>query len=505
MKNSAIFTAVALSAAAVALTSCQKDERHNNLTDDGMKSIILSLDLGQTTKAVINPDDPWTTETPSSFTTIDIYFTDVNDVIKYAYRGTSEATTGSDQEKIYKNLISENGVRFIGMEGVSKVYVIANGEPVNNINFPYTASGSDNVDQDYVLDLEDFLPTADQVTVTYIGGDNTIEALTGTIDESTPEVVINSEGEGGRYYKAAVSIRPVISRIEVSQVSVQTAGTIYFKLDPETSVLTPCEEAEAEYKVSYENFNATLTGVYMSDFYQDAALLPSVTAVTNWNLFGTPTITGNNYPIQDGDWADFEGNQANARYTSWEVGTGYGPLVDASYMSTDGNISYLFNGKVNTETPKCIPFNFFFPYDVNGTAAAPVNPIEGAATPKLHFQFEQPDESKIDFTEVQRLSNGTWEEIPVGEPLRTTLTGALEWPLAPGSDGLAYANVVNFSEDAAGGTLVTIGTGYIYKLQNVLVTPVNLSVDTESTDATNIVVSVTVVPFAEKDVYPVFE
>ena len=501
MKISAIFTAVALSAAAVALTSCQKDERHNNLTDDGMKSIILSLDLGQTTKATIEPDDPWTTDKPSSFTTIDIYFTDVNDVIKYAYRGTADAETGSDQEKIYDNLISTNGVRFIGMEGVSKVYVIANGKGV--VSFPYTA-GDGKVDENYVLNLEEFLPTADQVTVTYIGGDNTIEALAGTIDETTPEVVINSEGEGGRYYEAAVSIRPVISRIEVGQVSIQTAGTIYFMLDPETSVLTPCKEAEGKFKVSYTDFDATLTGVYMSNFYQNAVLLPSVTDVTGWNLFGTPTITGNNYPIQNGDWADFEGDQAIARYTSW-ADNSYGPLVAEAYQTEDSenNITYLFDGKKSPDALKSIPFNFFFPYDVNGTAAAPVNPIDGAATPKLHFQFQQPNPSSIDFIEVQRYDGADWSNIDRTDPLYNTLTSALQWPLAPGSDGLAYANVVNFSDEA--GTVIDLEVGYIYKLQNVLVTPVNLSVDTESTDATNIVVSVTVVPFAEKDVYPVFE
>ena len=500
MKISAIFTAVALSAAAVALTSCQKDERHNNLTDDGMKSIILSLDLGQTTKAVITPDDPWTEDEPT-FSTIDIYFTDANDVIRYAYRGESTSGAGTDQEKIYDNLIS-NGVRFIGMEGVSKVYVITNGDAV--VDFPFTA-GTDKVDDTYVLNLEEFLPTADQATVTYIGGDNTIEALTGTVNENTPEVVVNNEGEGARYYEAAVSIRPVISRIEIGQVSVQTAGTIYFKLDPKTSVLTPCKEAEGEFKVSYTDFNATLTGVYMSNFYQNAVLLPSVTDVTAWNLFGTPTITGNSYPIQNGDWADFEGNQANARYTSWVTGT-YGPLVDDSYQTTSGDITYLFDGKKNPAALKSIPFNFFFPYDINGTDDEPVNPVADAATPKLHFQFQLPDGvDDVNFTEVQRLDAEAWVDIPSSEPLYTTLTSALKWPLAPGSDNLAYANVVNFSYSDGGDPITDLGVGYIYKLQNVLVTPVNLSVDTESTDATNIVVSVTVVRFAEKDVYPVFE
>ena len=79
-KLSFVFAGLALVASA-ALTSCEKDPAPG--ADEGLKSIALSVNFGQTgTKAEIDEelDDPWT-DGYYGFEWLDIYFTNANDQI----------------------------------------------------------------------------------------------------------------------------------------------------------------------------------------------------------------------------------------------------------------------------------------------------------------------------------------------------------------------------------------------------------------------------------------
>ena len=53
--------------------------------------------------------------------------------------------------------------------------------------------------------------------------------------------------------------------------------------------------------------------------------------------------------------------------------------------------------------------------------------------------------------------------------------------------------------------MLKLRAGFIYKVQEVKVSPVNISGTVTSSDLNNIFVTVTVVPFNTEDVYPVFD
>ena len=81
------------------------------------------------------------------------------------------------------------------------------------------------------------------------------------------------------------------------------------------------------------------------------------------------------------------------------------------------------------------------------------------------------------------------------------------WPSVPGGeDGIAFANVT-FVTDKSNpeGSVLQLRPGFIYKVQEVKVSPVNISGSVTSSDLNNIFVTVTVVPFHTENVYPVFD
>ena len=54
-------------------------------------------------------------------------------------------------------------------------------------------------------------------------------------------------------------------------------------------------------------------------------------------------------------------------------------------------------------------------------------------------------------------------------------------------------------------TETTLKPGYIYRVTRIIVDPTNISISTKDTDAYNVYVVVTVVPYNEENVYPGFE
>ncbi|HIZ87774.1 MAG TPA: hypothetical protein IAC03_06415 [Candidatus Coprenecus pullistercoris] len=497
MKTLRFFPLAALCVAA-ALTSCQKEEQAGIVTDDGNKSIVLSLNFDADTKAVMTPGDQWNTETPD-FTTIDVYFTDANDGIKYAFRG--EADGDADAQAIFNNITTANGVRFLGMKGISRVYVVANGSMIDGLTYGQLSEEGKKIGDLNALLLKDFNPAIAQNAVPFIGGDIKLEAAE-SVSEEGGEVIVDAEATGGRYYLADIVIRPVLSRIEVTGVSIAKEGTVYFEQN-ESGSLVPTTEANATYSVQYRNFDATLTGVYMSSVYEQAQLLPEVTLNT-WGLFETPTFSGSAAPIAQGNWSILATDKAdfnNAIRHSNYAGNAYASLVPAEYTHD----SFLFDGNVNSQN-KVIPFNFFYPYnavEVGESNAAIVT--DGAAAPKLHFQF-QPSGTGVEIVAIQQKTDGAWSALDQSNSLYSALEAAVKWPVTPGSENVAYVNVIGFGSTAGREEAdVTINPGKIYRMENFTINPALLSVDTETTDATNIIVTVEVVNFIVENVYPVFE
>ena len=506
-----VFAGLALVASA-AFTSCEKDPAP--VADEGLKSIALSINFGQTgTKADIDGEleDPWK-KGFSEFKRLDLYFTNANDQIKYYYSAAPDAGDGTNGKIIWDSLDPSatnpnSGVRFIGMEGISKVFVVANGPKISGLT---TDSNGTVTSITYIsalngAKLTDY--TGEQNTMLYAGAAVNL-TLASTVSDNAGEITVGEEG--GQDYRADVTIRPALSRLEVQQAGVVTSGYVYFKTDGDTGNFIETEiEGEAEYRVEFSGFEPSLVGVYASNVYKTSPLFPVQTNPAAGTLFATPTFDKGNSPIEKGKWVEL-GSETELNdylsYANYEDGTGYGNLVTDTYSddAPSNNELLLFNGN-KSGAGKVIPFNFFVPYDITSTATD-VTALSGSVMPSLHFQFkEQPAQQSMTLTVTHRQTagTGTWEPV-TDNSITEALKAQVDWPTAVGGeDGIAFANVVKYFTKE--GSDITLRPGYIYRVQEVIVDPTNISISTKDTDAYNVYVVVTVVPYNEENVYPGFE
>lgn len=509
-KLSYVFAGLALVASA-AFTSCEKDPAPG--ADEGLKSIALSINFGQTgTKAIINGEleDPWANDY-SEFERLDLYFTNANDQIKYYYHAAPDAGDGSNGKIIWNSLYPSTGnpgVRFIGMEGISKVFVVANGPKITGIA---TDPNGTVTSITYISALNDAIKltdyTGEQNTMLYAGAAVNL-TLAGTVSETAGVITVGEEG--GQDYKADVTIRPALSRLEVQQAGVVTSGYVYFKTDGGTGNFIETEiEGEAEYRVEFSGFEPSLVGVYASNVYKTSPLFPVQTNPAAGTLFDTPTFEDGNSPIEKGKWVEL-GSETELNdylsYANYEDGTGYGNLVTDAYSGTTSDSELLlFDGDKNIAEKKVIPFNFFVPYDITLTARD-VNALSGSVMPSLHFQFkERAQPMTLTVTHKQTAGAGTWEPV-TDNSIIDALEAQVNWPTAVGGEeGIAFANVVKYFTSDALTDETTLKPGYIYRVKKVIVDPTNISISTKDTDAYNVYVVVTVVPYKVEEVFPGFE
>ncbi len=512
-KSIFIYAALAL-AASFSLASCQKEQGPAN-PDEGLKSIALSLNFGQAgTKTTIDPEleTPWVGDgTYKEFETLDLYFTSANNNIVYYYRASADASDENGRT-IWAGLYPESdnpnkGVRFIGMEGISKVYVVANGPDIAGLETSETGlvSGTHNMNElNELISLTDYT-TDEQNTMIYAGATQDL-ALVQAVSSEAGTILVGENG--GSDYLAEITIRPALSRLEVSQAGVKTQGTVYFKTDNNGEIVETNTEADATYKVDYSNFKPSLVGVYASNVYRKAPLFPIQTDANAGDLFATPTFEAQTSPVTEGLWTSLASEQklnAYLCYANYDTANGYGALVSTAYsdQTASGDNWLLFNGQKGGAN-KVIPFNFFVPYDITSRAdAETITALEGSLFPSLHFQFkEQDDTDPIDLT-CYKKGTDSWEELSGSELVK--IEDLFEWDIAYGSeDGIGFANVVKYYEQDLA-TEVTLRPGYIYRVQQVIVDPTNIKVSTMNTDSFNVHVVVTVIPFVTENVYPGFE
>ena len=508
-----IFAGLALLASA-AFTSCEKDPAPG--ADEGLKSIALSINFGQTgTKANIDEEleSPWA-DNYSEFSQLDLYFTNANDQIKYYYRAASTDVDGTGKiiwDSLDPSTDNPNsGVRFIGMEGISKVFVVANGPDISGLEAVTedngTVSGSFDIsDLNSAIELTDY--TGEQNTMLYAGAAVNL-TLAGTVSGTAGVITVGEEG--GQDYQADVTIRPALSRLEVQQAGVVTSGNVYFKADGNTGEFIETEgENDATYRVKFSGFQPSLVGVYASNVYKTSPLFPVQTQVEDGSLFATPTFKGQESPINEGKWVELVSEtELNdyLSYANYETGTGYGNLVSGTYSDdtpSGTNELLLFNGNKNSAN-KVIPFNFFVPYDITSTASD-VTALSGSVMPSLHFQFKEPAQPMNLTVEHKNAGTGAWESVS-DQSIIDALKAQVNWPTAVGGEeGIAFANVVRYFTSNALTDETTLRPGYIYRVKKVIVDPTNISISTKDTDAYNVYVVVTVVPYTVKDVYPGFE
>lgn len=497
-----------LAAGAVSvLSSCQKEPQTQPVTDEGVKSVALTLSLGSpsATKEQNVVDDPYASGF-DEFENISILFTDQDGVIRYAFKAeNSDQSLDTDAGTIWDNL-KAGGVRFIGLENISQIYVVAN-IPADAMTFPENGIMTEAVN---VTDINDDIALVDyfnleQIKVPYIGADLAFEQLDAASVTGDAKVVVGEDA--GQYYKAEISIRPAISRFEVSKVTVVNSGTAYFKLADSGVELESVEtDAEADYKVEWSGFSPSLVGVYMSNFYTNTAYFPAAetTFEGRWTAFETPSFENETSPITQGLWSSAALDETLNDLVSYSNYTSpdYGLLFDDTYSDVSGGT--LFDGSKGGAN-KVIPFNFFVPYDLRATGEIDVYATDGSLTPKIHFQFKEG--GQISTTISVKNTSGGWETLDSDSDQYVQLNTMFAWPSVPGGeDGIAFANVTFVTDQSdPEGSVLKLRPGFIYKVQEVKVSPVNISGSVTSSDLSNIFVTVKVVPFNTEDVYPVFD
>lgn len=500
-----IFAGLALLASA-AFTSCEKTPAPS--ADEGTKSIALSINFGGVATKAVDDELESGFVAGDDYTSLQIYFTNDAGDIKYAY--TADANSSDDEKTIWDNLTTSNGVKFIGLESVSGVYVTANAQLLTGITYDGPVTEDDvNVaainDLLKIENIDEFaaneMPYAGACTQLQTAGSSSISGTAG-------EVIVGDGADGAEYLVADLTIRPAVSRFEVSKVGVKTSGTTYFKEVDKggVKILEPCADSDAgvKYSVAWRGFDAELIGIYMSNFYKSSPLFPNKTEINEWTavLFATPGFDEGVSPIAEGKWTALTDN-AGISYANYN--SGYEPFTTKNIGSTTGNPKYLFDGTKNSVV---VPFNFFVPYSLTdkGADADAVASFDDVVSPALHFQFRKPGSLNITYDAIQEKNTaGSWQDVS-DDALKQQLQNAIAWPNSTDAEGIVYANVTKFlTTDGDENSAITIKPGLIYKIQEVIVEPVNLSVSTKFTDQFNVYVVVEVVGFNEKNVYPSFD
>lgn len=530
------------------LSSCQKEPAGID-AGNATQSVALSLSFGdvatKSTGGEVTPENPWDTNDDGNgtFSSLDIYFTNATGQILYYWRAVSNAGEDTQEKTIWDNIFAEtgttaNGVKFIGVsEDVTAVYAVANVEQLTelrNVSGSVSESTSVNISQvNAQLSITSFGPGGTISVMPYAGASTALSSIEESlINDEAGEVLVGVE-EGSSYVSAEIKLRPAVSRIEISDVSIKTSGTNYFTIADDGSLTSAGTTQPASgteyYAVEWSGLDLDLVGVYMSNIYRQAELFPANTTSEDWqtrtpsaggsatngdNPFATPDFESENNPVSQGSWAALvSSNETELNnilcYSNYNVT--YQSIVPSGYAGTaSGDEKPLFNGgnaEPSAANPGIIPFHFFVPYNLTDQAATAdaVAGITGTIQPVLHFQFQETADNEIKVTGVTHyLSDGTDESLTENDGMWGVLSAEFILPLT--GDDTFFANVTGFAfSEGAAAANVTFKPGYIYRLGKVLVDPTVINASVSGNENRNLYVTVEVVPFTEVDIYPVFE
>ncbi len=496
MKKNLILTGAAI--LALLFTSCNKEETESISTSNGNKAITLTISGANLTKSAISSTGATSWDEAAAYGNFDIYFCDAADKILYAY--SINNTDNADLMAALTN--KEQGVRFINLENVTAVYVVANASTAHAVGQKVTTI------IEYLYNQAPYTSGAEtpKTSIMYIGGDTSLDFGQ---EPGTPETTIDYAGgswtevtdyEDNQYYQANLSIRPIISRLEMNSIQALASGSY-------TSTYA-YGDVTYDYTVTWTGFEPELKGIYMSNFY--GSLTPVVPSMGDF--FATPT----------GDKVDTDGVAgATATYLWSSAYYGTTDYITAAY-NLDGITLYtsgsadanLFDGTLDADAinyvyfdqsgTACVPFNFLVPFDVTATASViDRNTTVMPSTPRYHFLVNL-DQIYLDNSYSYKLYVGGGdydianEFVPATEEeevLYQLLTADFNFTAV--SDGNYYANIVNLYESTDVQAIIQPNT--IYKT-DVTIAPYNLTTSTIYEETHNIIVIVEVVPYAIKNV-----
>lgn len=473
MKNLLKLSAICLIAAAA--MSCQKEPVSG--TGEG-QAIILKMNFGAPeSKAQIENGHVAYEKEVAKYTAIDIFFTDAAGKVLKKYTGNN---TGSpDQQTIWNSLTT--GVRFLGLEGVSRVYVVAH-------NGSFTTPAEEANMSELKADIQNLGYSVAQAAIPYLGADYSL--TTAAAVSEMPTVPEGGSSTASQTLQADITIRPVVSRLQMKKIGVVQNGSLTLTEEQ----LGLGESKTVKYEVEWTGFNPTLVGIYMSNFYKDAAI--DGNNFTSAETFATP---GNEGAIANGAWGGLDaGYNAIAAFSNYNS-TVYEDLFNSALNSTDVNNFYFYDNTKDGEGNKVIPFNFFVPYDITSDKTDGTEVMSGALAPAFHLQFTNTSGPTI--SSVKKDDGSGFVDV-TDDDIKLQIESQFTFPTT--ADGTAFANIVKFYEDGTT-TEAKIQPAKIYNMSDVLVTPFNITGTTKYSPVKNVVVKVTVVNFTETEVDPGFD
>lgn len=457
------FKLLLMAAACIGMVACSKDDAANP-SADGSKQIVLKVNL-PTTRATLTPDDPYVAK-GTTISSMDVFFTNTNGAVQYAYN-----LTGGD----LTNIKGTTGLRFVGLENVTAVYIVAN---ANGITLP---KKGDNMNT-FSVTLAQQAPSMDQNQMVFAGCDLDITPLTPDVNDDIPTYNNAQWNEGDQTYNADITIRPLISRIEWGKIETYPDGEKLVKV------------GEKYYLVKWSGWQAEVCGIYQSNVYGAESIF-AATPVNGNTFFATPTAMN---AIVNGKWTPattitgWDALKPVLTYNGYD--NGYASVLPADY-----------NAKVDQDPGQCVPFHFFVPFDVDGENPA-VGTLADANEPHWHFLLHFEDPSAYNSSITVYNSNASGDKI--GDPINlnsddAALSVASQFMFPVTEDNIAYVNVIDLFEGTTTKN-VPYAPGKIYTT-NVLLSPFNVTAGPVVVTDYNVIVKVTVADFATQAVTPEFD
>lgn len=455
-----------MTAACIGMIACSKDDAATP-TADGSKQIVLKVNL-PATRAALTPDDPYKAD-DTTIGSMNVFFTNANGAVQYAYK-----LTGGD----LTNIKGTTGLRFVGLENVTAVYIVANAPA--SVSLPGLGANMNT----FSVELANQAPSMDQDEMVFAGCDLEITPLTPDVND--PTIPTYGEGqwnEGDQAYNAEITIRPLISRIEWGKIETATSGEKLVQVGSDY------------YLVEWSDWDAEICGIYQSNVYGAESIFAAA-PVADGTFFATPK--GLN-AIVNGEWAT-----PSPAVTGWDAlkpvltyngyDNGYASVLPADYNTNN-----------NQSITKCVPFHFFVPFDVDGTTPE-AGTLDAAKEPHWHFLLHFADPSTYNSSIKVYESNANGDKL--GDPIDlnkhdAALSVASQFMFPVTTDRTAYVNVIDLFEGNTT-TNISYAPGKIYTT-NVLLSPFNVTAGPVTVTDYNVIVKVTVADFATQAVTPQFD
>lgn len=469
------FKLLLMAAACIGMVACSKDDAANP-SADGSKQIVLKVNL-PTTRAALTPDAPYV-EDGTSIKLMNVFFTNANGVVQYKFDLKDGDLT---------NITGTTGLRFVGLENVTAVYIVAN---ANGITLP---KKGDNMNT-FSVTLAQQAPSMDQNQMVFAGYDLDITPL--APDVNTPEIPTYDDGvweNGDQAYNANITIRPLISRIEWGKIETDTDGNKLVQVGSDY------------YLVEWSDWDVEICGIYQSNVYGAESIFAAKPVPVDEEdddiFFATPK--GLN-AIVEGEWAT-----PSSTFIGWDAlksvltYNGYDNNADnyASVLPAD------YNDKVDQDSGQCVPFHFFVPFTIDSEEKNQTMTVslEADKEPHWHFllHFDNPSaynsSIKVYESDVNK-TKGPQIDLNSND---AALSVASQFMFPVTADKTAYVNVIDLFEGTSD-TNVSYAPGKIYTT-NVLLSPFNVTAGPVVVTDYNVIVKVNVADFATQPVTPEFD